>query len=176
MLLDLLNVFAFAFWGPLFTAYAVTLGANPSLAGFLYGFYTFVHALSFLVFGKLSDRTSHRGMILIGYLVQAVTAFLFMAINRPIYLLIPLFISALSGGMIAPAWKALFTKVMQAGKEGKLWSFYDAGEAFVIAGGSVLAGLLAAMFGYKAIFVPLFLLNIIAVMLCFDPMLKANDQ
>jgi MFS family permease len=166
--LDLLNVFAFAFWGPLFTAYAVHLGASLSLAGFLYGFYTLLHALAFLAGGKLSDKKNKQLLIATGYFIQALTAFVFIAIDRPAYLVIPLAISAVAGGIIAPAWKSLFTKVLQKGKEGRIWSFYDSGEAFVIAGGTFIAGILGSMFGFKAIFIPLFVLNIVAVVISFD--------
>src|SRR5689334_19995664 len=91
--LDLLNVFGFAFWGPLFTVYAVKLGAGPSLAAGLYAFYTLIHAAAFFVFGHL-DRPQRRfGFVTAGYAIQAGAAFLFMAAKTPYFLFLPLTLS-----------------------------------------------------------------------------------
>ena len=166
LVLDLLNVFAFAFWGPFFTVYAVHLGAGISLAGFLYGFYTLLHALSILLFGHWDKESRRVPMIGFGFLVQALAAIIFMLVHRPILLVIPMGISAIAGGMIAPSWKALYTRAVKVGHEGKAWSFYDSGEAGVIAVGAVLAGLIANYFGYRSIFIPLGLLNLLATVLC----------
>jgi MFS family permease len=164
--LDLLNVFGFAFWGPIFTLYVVKLGASPSLAGALYGFYVFIHAISFLVFGYLDKPHRRVAMIGLGFVVQAGSAGIFILIDKPVLLIIPMALSAIAGGAIAPAWKALYTRAVKVGHEGKAWSFYDAGEAGVIATGAVLAGLMANYFGYKSIFIPLAILNVIAAILC----------
>lgn len=163
-----MNVFAFAFWGPIFTLYAVHLGASVSLAASLYAFYTLTHALSFLVSGYLDKHNRRIPMIGFGFLAQAICAVIFILINRPILLIIPLAISAFAGGMISPAWKALYTRAIRVGSEGKTWSFYDAGEAAVIAAGVALAGLMANYLGFKTIFVPLGLLNLLAAILCLQ--------
>jgi MFS family permease len=166
LLLDLLNVFAFAFWGPLFILYAVHLGAKPSLAGLLYGLYTAIHAAAFLFFGHLDKQHRRIKMIGLGFLGQAAAAIIFFFTTKPVLLILPLSISAIAGGAIAPAWKALYTRAVEVGKEGKAWSFYDAGEAGVIAAGTTLAGLLISLVSYRAIFIPLGVLNLIAAGLC----------
>lgn len=139
-----------------------------SLAAALYGFYTLIHALSFLLSGYLDKHHRRIPMIGFGFLAQAVCAIIFILINRPILLVIPLAISAFAGGMISPAWKALYTRAIKIGNEGKTWSFYDAGEAAVIAAGVALAGLMANFLGYKTIFIPLGLLNLLAAILCLQ--------
>lgn len=104
-------------------------------------------------------------MITSGFLIQALSAIIFILIDKPILLVLPLIISAIGGGMIAPAWKAIFTRAVEVGKEGKAWSFYDAGEAGVIAAGTTLAGFLISIYSYRAIFIPLGVLNLIGAML-----------
>jgi MFS family permease len=165
LLLDLLNVFAFAFWGPLFTLYAVHLGASVALAGFLYGFYTLLHALTILFFGHIDKPGRRISLVGSGFLVQAAAAIVFIWIKNPALLVIPMSISAIAGGMIAPSWKVLYTKAVEAGHEGRAWSFYDAGEAGVLAAGAAMSGLLANYLGYKSIFIPLGILNLIAAFL-----------
>jgi MFS family permease len=117
LLLDLLNVFAFAFWGPLFTLYAVHLGASVALAGILYGFYTLLHAVSILIFGHLDKDSRRLWFISLGFLIQAAAAIVFILVTTPIWLALPMAISAIAGGMIAPSWKVFYTKAVQSGHE-----------------------------------------------------------
>ncbi len=166
LVLDLLNVFAFAFWGPLFTLYAFHLGAKPSIATSLYGLYVFVHAIANLYFGHIDKEDRRLSFIGFGFLIQGLCSIIFILINKPVWLIIPLVISAIAGGMIAPAWKALYTRAIKTGREGKNWSWYDSGEAGVLALGAVLAGLMANYIGYKSIFIPLGVLNLAAALLC----------
>ncbi len=168
LLLHLLNVLAFAFWGPLFALYAFKLGASPALAGTLYGFYTLFHAGTILLFGWLDHRTNRFMMVTVGYIIQGLNALVFLSISSPIGLLIPLSIAAVSGGMIAPAWGALFTTSVQSGKEGSGWSYYDAGQSLVISAGVFLAGFLASWYGYQAIFMPLFVVNLLAAIVAIS--------
>src|SRR5262249_9698246 len=132
LLMDLLNVFAFAFWGPLFTLYAVQLGAKPSLAAGLYGFYVAVHAGANLLFGHAAKPNQQAFYITLGFLIQSLCAVAFILISNPLLLAIPLAISATAGGMIAPAWKSLYTRAIEVDHESKSWSWYDAGEAGVL--------------------------------------------
>ena len=147
--MDLLNVFAFAFWGPLFTLYAVRLGAPPSLAAGLYSFYVGVHAVGNLFFGHYVRPGQRVLYITFGFLIQALCAAVFILTNKPLALMPPLAISAIAGGMIAPAWKSLYTRAIEINREGRSWSWYDAGEASVLAAGTALAGLIANYIGYK---------------------------
>ena len=162
-----MNVFAFAFWGPLFTVYAVHLGANISLAATLYGAYTGLHAIAILIFGHLDLPRRRVQLLMMGYLGQALAALLFILTERPLLLIIPISMSAIAGGMISPSWKALYTRAIEVGKEGKQWSFSDAGSYGVIAAGTAISGFLANYFGYRSIFIPLGILNLIAAILCF---------
>lgn len=164
--MDLLNVFAFAFWGPLFTLYAVHLGANASEAAILYSVYVAAHAIANLYFGHIDKPSTRQLFIGVGFLIQAACAVIFAAINTPLWLVVPLVISAIAGGMIAPTWKAIYTRAIAVGREGKTWSYYDAGEAGVIALGAALAGLMANYIGFKSIFIPLGILNLAAAVLC----------
>ena len=160
LLVSLLNVFAYAFWGPLFTVYAVSLGASPSLAGSLFAFFAFSHALAILFFGKLDNHSTRFRNVVVGYSIQGLCAILFISISNPIFLFVPLFLSATSGGMIAPAWKALYTNALTKDKEGTEWSYADAGTYFATSAGAFLAGLIANTYSYKAIFVPLLVINL----------------
>lgn len=163
--MDLLNVFAFAFWGPLFTLYAVHLGAKPSLAAVLYAFYIAVHAFANLFFGHVVKPKQRVFYISIGFFIQALCAIIFTLVDGPLWLCVPLAISAVAGGMIAPNWKALYTRAMRIGHEGKSWSWYDSGEAGVLALGTAFAGLMISYFGYKSIFIPLGILDLLAAIL-----------
>jgi MFS family permease len=164
--MDLLNVFAFAFWGPLFTLYAVHLGANTSEAASLYAIYVAVHAIANLYFGHIDKPHQRIAFISSGFLIQAVCAIIFVLIDKPIWLVIPLATSAIAGGMIAPMWKALYSRSIEVNREAKSWAWYDAGEAGVLAAGAAIAGVMANYIGYKTIFIPLGLLNLAAALLC----------
>ena len=167
LVMDLLNVFAFAFWGPLFTLYAVHLGANTSEAATLYAIYVAVHAVANLFFGHKDKPDTRLKFIGLGFLIQALCALIFVMINSAWWLIIPLTLSAVAGGLIAPTWKALYTRAIELNREAKSWSWYDAGEAGVLAAGAAIAGLMANYIGWKSIFIPLGILNLAAFLLCF---------
>ena len=168
LLVYFLNVVAYAFWGPLLTAYAITLNANPGLAGSLFAFFTLCQALSVLFFGKLDNKNNRITLIVSGYVAQGLSALLFISISNPVFLFLPLMTSALGGGMIAPSWKALYSRSLTLNKEGKEWSYYDAGTYLAIASGVFMGGFLANYYGYKAIFTPLLAINIIAALVLFS--------
>jgi MFS family permease len=162
LIVNFLNVFAFALWGPLYSVYATSHGAKLPVVGSLFAAFTLLDGCTILIFGRISKSEHAKATVVIGYLFQAVSALLFLTVHDPIGLIAPLSVFAIGSGMIAPNWKALYSGAVANERLSAQWSYYDAGNTFVIAAGSALAGILVGWQGYRAIFIGMFLVEIVA--------------
>lgn len=149
---NFLNVFGFALWGPLYSVYATRQGANIAVVGALFAGYTVIDGLMILLFGRLTTPANRSKVLAAGYLTQGLGALIFAMSSGVGGIAISLAVLALGSGMIAPSWKALYTRTIEEVRSASLWSYYDAGNTFVIAAGSAIAGWIAFAFGFRPLF------------------------
>jgi len=70
--------------------------------------------------------------------------------------------NAIGLGMLTPAWRTVYANAEDRGKETKEWAFMEGGDRFFIATGAIIGGFILKYYSFKAIFVVMALLQLVA--------------
>ena len=97
---------------PYQSVYFAGLGANSVFIGFLLAVNSAVTALMQLIGGYVADAWGRRKVIVIFSFLSAGSAFIFIFISEPAFLMIPIVIGAISG-IYGPAFNATLTDSME---------------------------------------------------------------
>lgn len=132
-------------------------GGTVALAGLASTVYFLTKSIVQIPVARFID--SKRGewddywVMVFGGLVISISAFLYIFVQYPWQVIAVQIVYGLGGALAYPAWLAIFTRHVDAHKEGFEWSFYytatDLGSALTAG----LGGFLAAAYGYNLVFV-----------------------
>jgi len=166
---------AWGFLGPVFAIFIVEKIAlnNPTEGAKIAGFSALVYWItkSFLqipvsnFFDKRIGEKDDYWFMIIGLFLSSLIpiGFLFSSLPWHIYLLQIIHGTALA--LFVPSWNAIFTRHIDKGKEASEWALNSTflGIGTGIAG--ALGGIFVAFFGFKAVFILVFLFNLISAIL-----------
>lgn len=156
---DFLLMSATNLLSPIFALYIVgsIQGASIIHVGFSTSIYVISQALFVIPIGMFIDRSKsedrHYFMILFGSLLQAAVYFSYAFIDTLMSLYV---VNALYGISVAcayPAWRTIFGRHVDKGREGFEWSLYDVCIGIGVASATALGGLIVAEFGFEILFI-----------------------
>jgi MFS family permease len=172
-----LNLFGFFLFSPLYALFATGIGAKPQLVGLSYAVNTLAAACMIFLFGRVEDRTpDKRRYVVLGYFWLSAAAFSFLLVHDITTLILVQIFNAIGSGLLTPAWKAVYSKVEDRGREASEWSFYDGGNLLASSAGAALSGIILAYFGFHAIFVLMGAVQLIAALVSLKLLNSKHTQ
>jgi MFS family permease len=166
LLSSYLNTFGFALVGPLFSLFVLDVGGNAFHAGASLAVYACTAGSLMFLFGKFEDKNFNmKKMIVIGYFILAFGALAFILVDNLLKLYLVLILNAIGVGITNPAWKSVFAKDEDLGKEAEEWAFFDGGNMILTAVATFIGGWLITVSGFKILFLIIFVIQIIAAFL-----------
>lgn len=166
LICNYLNMLGFSMFAPLYALFAVGIGAQPLSIGIGWAVYTILSGLLIIAFGQIEDKTPNKTFLIVcGYFWLAIVALLFLTVEDIAGLYIVLALNAVGVGMLVPASRAVFSAVEDKGREASEWSLFDGGNRIVMGIAAVLGGLLVKVGGFDAVFISMFVIQIIAAII-----------
>lgn len=161
---DHLNIFAYSLFGPLYAIFVLEIGGSAFHAGASWGFYMFIAGISMFYFSRIEDSCikCRKKMIVTAYFILSIGSLGFILVQGPIELYIVQFINAIGIGMLDPAWKAIYGKTEDKGKEAEEWALYEGVDKILIAIAALLGGIFITYFSFRMLFVIIFAVQITA--------------
>lgn len=154
LLSNYLNIFGFSLFGPLYSLYVLRLGLSTVQIATALALYALTLGSLTIVAGRVENsmRRVTLGVIL-GYFVLMLggAGYLWMHTLTQVYLVQAL--NALGGGIIGPAWKALYSRFARRGKEAQEWSYFDGGNQMLSAAAVLIGGFIITAWGFRFLFV-----------------------
>lgn len=158
-----LNLFAFAFFTPLFALFVGKLSANPADVGIAWGVNLYAAALMIIISGRYEDRIkSKEKMVVAGYFLMAAGAAAYLLVHTMAELYLVQLFNAVGVGLLTPAWRTLYSKKEDKGRETLEWSLADGGARFFGATGAVIGGFILKYSSFMTIFVMIAAIQLIA--------------
>lgn len=117
----------------------------------------FVYILS-----RVGDRFRDKNLLLAGFLIRSVAWFLFLFVNSIPALLGNMILVGLGEAVGTPAFNAIFAEHLDDGCHVAEYSDWSVVLNIMLAGGTVIGGLVVSRFGFKPIFVMMSLLSLFA--------------
>ena len=150
-LLGAIGVIDTAILNPTISAYAVTLGAGESVAGFIAGLYSIVAIPASLAMGLAIDAIGRRLALVVGLGLTAVWIFGYALAATPLHLMLLRIAHSLSGALVFPASIAMILDAARR-KIGRSIGLYWLVVGTVIAIGSAISATLVTGLGFRPLF------------------------
>jgi len=150
-----LNLFAFAFFTPLYAIFVLRLGGDAKTVGLTSGLGTYAAALMILFFGKWENSQKHQEkLVVLGFFWLSIGALGYVLIHQIWQLFAVQIFNAIGTGLLIPALRSTYAKLEDKGKETQEWAFWEGGNRIFSATGAIISGfLLAALGSFKGLFV-----------------------
>lgn len=152
-----------AMLGPIYAIFVQNIGGDLLDASYAGGIYAIVASITVFFFGKLSDRIKENEMVVVlGYLIIALGFFSYIFVNSIWSLLLVQAIIGFGEAIYSPPFDALYSKHLSSQRAGTQWGAWESMNYFTIALGALLGGLIANVFGFKALFMIMGVISLIS--------------
>ncbi len=162
-----LNLFAFAFFTPLYALFVLNIGGDAKTVGLTSGLGTYAAALMILFFGKWENSQKHQErLVVIGFFWLAVGAAAYILVHHVWQLFAVQAFNSIGTGMLVPALRSTYAKWEDKGRETQEWSFWEGGNRIFAATGAIVGGfLLSATGGFKSLFALMSAVQLVAALI-----------
>jgi MFS family permease len=132
---------------PVLPLYVVEQGVDTTTLGIILAAWPAAHLVFAPIFGWLADRTSRRGLMLLGLVVLTISTFLPLAFHSPLELFILRFISGIGVSMYDPAARGTIVEETEDDERGEAFGLYSAAQMGGFVFGPVIGAVGAAAVG-----------------------------
>ena len=149
-----LNLFAFAFFTPLYAIFVLGLGGNAKTVGLTSGVGAYAAALMILFIGKWENSQKHKERLVVtGFFWLAVGAVAYILVHHIWQLFVVQIFNAIGTGLLVPALRSTYAEWEDKGKETQEWAFWEGGNRIFIATGAIISGFILSSVGsFKGLF------------------------
>lgn len=157
-------LFAVGLFGPIYAVFTEEIGGDILTAGMTYAAFAIAAGLTTFLISRLGDKVKNiENLIIAGFSFGAIGFFGYTLVSKPWHLFIVQTILGLSAAIGAPAWDALYSKHLEKGKFVSGWGMWESVNWITAGAAAATGGLLAQVFGFKALFKIMFMLSLIAL-------------
>jgi MFS family permease len=159
---------AWNFITPIFAVFATNHieGGSVQVAASAFSAYLIARVMAELACGRYFSKSNDSQKITITMVGIAVISFAYLgfafATSVP-QLFLYYSVAGIGLGIASPAKNSLFSIHLDKNKETTEWSFSDASSFISMALASALGGFIAAIYGYKALFIVAYIVNMLAI-------------
>ncbi|HVO86578.1 MAG TPA: MFS transporter [Candidatus Binatia bacterium] len=161
-----LNLFAFAFFTPLYAIFVLGLGGNAKTVGLTAGLGAYAAALMILFFGKWENSQKHKEKLVVaGFFWLAAGAVAYMFVHQIWQLFAVQVFNAIGTGLLTPALRSTYATWEDKGKETQEWAFWEGGNRIFTATGAVVSGFILSSTGnFRGLFALMATVQLVAAL------------
>jgi len=157
-ILDIFSLYGMSLLAPIFAVFVIDKidGGNLEVVGIALALNLLVANLFSLVMARYFDKTKGNideyKFLLFGYIALSFLPMLYIWVTTISQIYV---IQILSGLMVAisyPAWRGLYARSVDKGKEAFQWSFNSAANGLVAASAAIVSGFVAEHLGFNYVF------------------------
>jgi len=155
------RVFVSSLFGPLLAIFAKEIGGTLVDVGGVYSVFFLIMGILSVPAGKLADRLGRKLLVIIGGLIDSMISFGYCFCSSITHVYILQSLSGISTSISQPAWLALLTESTGSMKRGERLGYYWSLVTISSGIASLLAGIIASLYGFRTIFLIMFIGNLI---------------
>lgn len=158
-LLDVFSLYGINLLSPIFSVFVIEKinGGNLKVVGIALAINLLVANLFSLVMAKYFDKmkgdADEYKYLLLGYTTISFLPVLYIWVNNVWQIYLIQFFSGLMVAISYPAWRGLFARSIDKGKEAFEWSFNSSANGLMAASAALVSGLIADKFGFNYVFI-----------------------
>ena len=157
-LLDVFSLYGINLLSPIFSVFIIEKidGGNLKVVGVALAINLLAAEIFSLVMARYFDKTKGDAdeyrYLFLGYTVISLLPVLYIWVNSIWHIYLLQFISGLMVAISYPAWRGLYFRSIDKGKEAFEWTFNSSANGLKAASAAVLSGFVADRFGYNYVF------------------------
>ena len=158
-LLDVFSLYGMSLLSPIFAVFVIEKidGGNLQVVGIALAINLLVANLFSLISAKYFDKTKGDAdeykYLLVGYIVISLLPVLYIWVTTIWQIYLIQFFSGLMVAMSYPAWRGLYARSIDKGREAFEWSFNSSANGLKAASAAIIAGFIAENFGFNYVFI-----------------------
>lgn len=174
LLSNFISVFAWSLFAPLLALYVTDVGGSISQAGYILGFYGVLAGLITVAFGRIEDKSVHffHHLHIAGSLILSIGSFSYILANDVLGVVLSQAIFAVGFGLLSPAFRKLYGKLQDHGKEATEWGWLEGGDYIMIGLAAIAGGALLQYLGSFNLFIIMGVLQLISTLLIYRSLQK----
>lgn len=164
LLTDGLVMLAGAMLGPLYAVFVVrNVGGDLLTAGSSWGVFSIVTGIVILLIGKMEDRLKRKELaIAAGYLIISFGFLGYLFVDTVWKLFIIQIILGIGEAICSPAYAAVYSTHLTAGKFALEWGSWEATRNIVVGLGALAGGIIVSIFSFPSLFIWMFILTFVS--------------
>lgn len=148
-------------FGPIYAIFVQGIGGNLIDAGTSYAVFSIVSGILIYVLGKWEDHVKHQEKLVVVARVMLVLGFAgYLIVRSPLQLFIVQAILGISEAVSTPAMDSIYSKNVSRKKSASEWGTWESMYAIVVGVAAIIGGVLAQEFGFKILFLIMFIISI----------------
>lgn len=161
LLADAWATLALGLIGPIYAIFVEEIGGDILDASWAYFAFMLTTGIVMFLISKWEDRIKHKEKLVIaGYFLTAIGCLSYIFVNNQLTLVLTQIILGFAEALCIPAFDALYSHFLDKNKETSQWGFEESLFYMVTAISSLLGGYVADFFGFKTLFVLMFIISI----------------
>lgn len=120
-----------------------------------------------MIIGKFEDHLKIRHkeiMVCTGYFILAFAVLGLAFVKNVYHLYVVQGLLGIGVAIAGPSWNALYTKMIDHGREASEWAYWDGGTRIALAVSAIAGGFLVKIYGFKTLFGLMFMINLCAAL------------
>lgn len=167
LIVNLVSLVGFQVFVPVYALFASDIGATPAQTGLIWSLFSFITAIAIFVLGKQQNNFNKEKVLILGYFLYSLGSFSFLLANSITSLILILSFNALISGLVFPAYKTVFGKSEDRGRESEEWAWFDSSTMLANAVGAGLGGVVIGVFGFIGLFITMGVIQFIAALVAW---------
>lgn len=161
---DFFILLAMGMIAPIYAIFVEQIGGDILDASGAWAAYALTSGILMFLIGKWGDYKKHYAKLLFfGYLLRAMAFLGYLFVENTMQLFAVQILLGLGLAMSLPTYDALYSTYLDRGKYATEWGLWEAMNMIVAALGALIGGAIANYFGFKILFVIMFIIGIIGV-------------
>ena len=147
-------------FGPIYAVFVEQIGGDLLTAGAAYAAFSFAAGILIFIISRWEDHVKHKEkLVVVGYFVMTLGYLGYIMIRTPLDLFVVQAVLGVGNAILSPAWDAIYSKRLDKGRYASEWGIWESMNYIVIALAALIGGFLANVFGFRFIFVIMFILS-----------------
>ena len=164
LLADGFATLALGMIGPIYALFVEQIGGDILDAGWAFFAFMITSGIVMLLISRWEDRFKHKSKLVVaGYGLTALGCLSYIFVYNQLTLIITQVILGLSVAVLNPSFDSLYSHFIDHKKETSEWGAWEAMGYIVTAIAAVAGGYLAYLFGFRALFIIMFIISLFCV-------------
>ncbi len=159
-------IFASGMLGPIYAIFVEEIGGNILTASGAWAIFTLFSGILKFFISKWEDHVKHQEkLLIIGYGMASLGFLGYFFVQNAIHLFIVQAFLGIATAIRVPAYDGMYSRNLDKGKAISEWGIWESMSDINLAISATIGGLIASIFGFKVLFLFMFVLSVIGFLI-----------